>query len=208
MTAQASESPVSFIYFDVGGVLLHYVEAERQFAKELGISFETLDEDLKRHSDKLLNGGLNLETWWLGFAEEYGLDGWKRLDFVSYLHRYYEPIWQTHELVYRLSDSYPLGLLTNVSRGVHQVSYESGLIPVIDYAVVVKSFAVALAKPEPTIYALAATLAQVEAKQILFIDDDVDNVAGAKACGFQTLHFDELQPEISVQQIEAYLGLI
>jgi putative hydrolase of the HAD superfamily len=48
-------------------------------------------------------------------------------------------------------------------------------------------------KPEPEIYLLAAAAHGVEPEQCLFVDDVAANIEGAKALGFQTHHFTEVE---------------
>jgi 2-haloacid dehalogenase len=48
-----------------------------------------------------------------------------------------------------------------------------------------------LYKPEPAIYALAAARFGHAPHAMLFIDDNADNVAGARACGWQAHHFQD-----------------
>ena len=46
-----------------------------------------------------------------------------------------------------------------------------------------------LVKPDPAIYALAAERFGHAPEAMLFIDDNLDNVAAARACGWQAHHF-------------------
>lgn len=54
---------------------------------------------------------------------------------------------------------------------------------------VVNSARVGLAKPDPRIYRLAASLAGVRPERCLFVDDNEQNVAAATALGMQGVHF-------------------
>ena len=48
-----------------------------------------------------------------------------------------------------------------------------------------------LVKPDPAIFALAARRFGHEPKAMLFIDDNLANVDGARACGWHTHHFQD-----------------
>lgn len=48
-----------------------------------------------------------------------------------------------------------------------------------------------LAKPDAAIYALAARRFGRAPAEMLFIDDNADNIAGAAACGWQVHHFSD-----------------
>jgi 2-haloacid dehalogenase len=64
--------------------------------------------------------------------------------------------------------------------------------PVFDrFRDVVVSGVEKLAKPDPAIYALAASRFGHAPGTMLFIDDNADNVASARACGWQAHHFTD-----------------
>lgn len=55
---------------------------------------------------------------------------------------------------------------------------------------VIISCEVGLAKPDPAIYRLSLEQLGLPASEVLFVDDRVDNLAGAAAVGLRTLHFE------------------
>jgi HAD superfamily hydrolase (TIGR01509 family) len=46
-----------------------------------------------------------------------------------------------------------------------------------------------LVKPEPAIYELMLERLEVEAGRAVFLDDFIENVAGARQVGMQAIHF-------------------
>ena len=63
-------------------------------------------------------------------------------------------------------------------------------LPLLDrFRDIVVSGVEKLAKPDPAIYALAAARFGHDPGTMLFIDDNADNVASARACGWQVHHF-------------------
>lgn len=52
-------------------------------------------------------------------------------------------------------------------------------------------------KPDPRAYQIVLDQLSLEAGSCVFVDDQERNIAGAKACGFQTVHFDVREPEES-----------
>lgn len=48
-----------------------------------------------------------------------------------------------------------------------------------------------LVKPDPAIFALAADRLGHDPTAMLFVDDNADNVASARACGWQAHHFSD-----------------
>jgi putative hydrolase of the HAD superfamily len=70
---------------------------------------------------------------------------------------------------------------------------------------VVISAEVGLMKPDPRIYRLAAESVGLETTEVLFVDDFIENVEGAKAVGMQAIHFAD--PETAQRQLAAITGV-
>ncbi|MEN9610616.1 MAG: hypothetical protein RLZZ628_1430 [Bacteroidota bacterium] len=62
-------------------------------------------------------------------------------------------------------------------------------------------------KPDPKAYQLAIDALGVPAKEILFVDDQLRNIAGALRVGMCTLHFDIAQPKACFNYIAQVLRL-
>jgi putative hydrolase of the HAD superfamily len=56
---------------------------------------------------------------------------------------------------------------------------------------------VGLSKSSPGLFELALALVPSEPAQTAFIDNDLENVARATACGIQGIHFDESKNDVS-----------
>ena len=66
--------------------------------------------------------------------------------------------------------------------------------PVFDhFSDVVVSGVEQMAKPDPAIFALAARRFGHAPQAMLFIDDNADNIASARACGWQVHHFTQAE---------------
>ena len=72
------------------------------------------------------------------------------------------------------------------------------------FDVVIDSSEVGARKPEPKIYEITREKLDVEAGEILFVDDIGQNLKAAHRLGWQTLLFKEIAPTIEV--LEAVLA--
>ncbi len=107
------------------------------------------------------------------------------------------------DAVRRLKSAVSTALLTNNVR-----EWRSGWREAIDldslFDVVIDSSEVGARKPEPKIYEITREKLDVEAGEILFVDDIGQNLKAAHRLGWQTLLFKEIAPTIEV--LEAVLA--
>ena len=98
----------------------------------------------------------------------------------------------------------PIALLTNNVKewGNHWRSS----FPVDElFEVVVDSSEVGMRKPDPRIYLLTCERVGVSAEACVFLDDNADNVAAARALGMETVHVGE-DPFAAVAELDEILG--
>jgi putative hydrolase of the HAD superfamily len=62
-------------------------------------------------------------------------------------------------------------------------------------------------KPDPRAYAIACEALGVPPPEIVFVDDQQRNVAGARKAGLAAVRFDVTQPAESYAEAERLLGL-
>jgi putative hydrolase of the HAD superfamily len=72
------------------------------------------------------------------------------------------------------------------------------------FEVIVDSSHVGMRKPEPAIYELCCAQLGVEPADAVFVDDNADNCAAARALGMETVHFGD-DPRISLAELDAIL---
>jgi putative hydrolase of the HAD superfamily len=78
-------------------------------------------------------------------------------------------------------------------------------IPVEElFEIVVDSSAVQLRKPDPAIYLLTCERIGVAPEAAVFLDDNHDNIAAARALGMETVTVDE-DPFVAVAELEAII---
>jgi epoxide hydrolase-like predicted phosphatase len=94
------------------------------------------------------------------------------------------------------------GLLTNSFvefRGFLESRVDFGL-----FDVVIDSSEVGHRKPEPEIYALTTDRLELPADEIVYLDDFLANIDGARRAGWTTIHFTD--PDTAIAELDQILG--
>jgi epoxide hydrolase-like predicted phosphatase len=112
--------------------------------------------------------------------------------------------WEVVHRIRELRGTVKLGLLTNNVKefGEHWRS----TFPIDElFEVVVDSSHVGMRKPDPEIYLLTCSQLGVEPSDAVFVDDNADNVAAARALGMETVHFGD-DPRVALVELDAVLA--
>lgn len=81
-------------------------------------------------------------------------------------------------------------------------------LPLMDcFEVVVDATYTQILKPDPRAYALVTEALGLPPGRCVFVDDQARNIAGAQRAGWQTVHFDVMQPRTSFAAALRLLGL-
>lgn len=198
--------PPTFIYFDMGNVLLHFSherEAE-QIAQVAGLPPAAVwkllfEEGLHWQAER---GELAGRPYYERFCERTG----SLPDFAAFERAGNEIFWSNDAivpLVERLSASgIGLGVLSNTSAAHWEYCTRQFPLLTTAFAVHALSFELGVMKPDPRIYAAATGLASVRAGEILFIDDRPENAVAARLIGWDSVVFtsiDLLAADLSVR---------
>ncbi len=183
----------SFIYFDLGNVLLHYDEelVSRQLADVAGTSVERIKEVVFNGlAAPFERGELDSQQFYEIFCEQTGTQ-----PEYSALKRAASTVFELNVRLVPLVSAmqragYRLGILSNTNR-MHWKYISSGrygTIPAV-FERLALSFEIGALKPEREIYTAAAEIAGVAPEEIFFTDDKPVNVEGARAAGYDALVF-------------------
>lgn len=204
-----SFSPIRFIYFDVGGVLLEFEHTRTEIPRRFNLDRQHYDQFMASIAHDRSIGKLSGEALDALFAREFGLvfplKFWSSAQFVES----FRPIAPMHAFAVELAKQFRLGLLTNVSREIYertQQDFAQLLYPPVDFAIRVASFEEGVAKPDLEIYRRAIARTGLAAKEILFIDDMPENIAAAQEAGMQGVVFETKKPEQMIQVLRELLG--
>jgi epoxide hydrolase-like predicted phosphatase len=111
--------------------------------------------------------------------------------------------WQVVHRIRELRGTVKLALLTNNVKefGEHWRS----TFPIDElFEVIVDSSHVGMRKPDPEIYLLTCAQLVVEPREAVFVDDNADNCAAARALGMETVHFGD-DPTVSLAELDTIL---
>ena len=102
---------------------------------------------------------------------------------------------------------YGVSVLTNDLSAFHGPDWQDGVafFDLVDH--IVDCSATGVLKPDPRAYARACEVVGVDPRRILFVDDLVHNVNGARDAGLEALWLDVAQASASWASVAARLGL-
>jgi epoxide hydrolase-like predicted phosphatase len=197
------------IIFDVGGVLIRTQSraGREKWAARLGMDpweFENFIFNGQSGRQAQL-GQKTTEAHWRWLGNYFGLDE----ACLAEMHRDFfagdvmnKPLVAQIERI-RQAD-YRTGLLSNFGDEARQLWTE--VFPFIEhFDGIVISAEAGLMKPDPKIYRLAAEKVGVKVGEILFVDDFIENIEGAKKVGMQTIHFTD--PQVVQQKLAERTGV-
>ncbi len=185
--------PLRALVLDYGEVLSHPQRhgAQALMAAVLGVS-ETAMQAAYWRGRREYDLGLPVEDYWLQVAEELGvtIDPHQRTELIEIdvdsWTDYREDMWALASQFRQ--DGGRVAMLSNgVPEIVSRIRQDRDLPATFD--VVVISYEVALAKPEPEIYRLTLDRLGVLPADALFVDDRPENIDAAAELGLRTLQF-------------------
>lgn len=198
------KKPITFVYFDIGGVLLNYSRSIVNLAKALNAPMEEVQYFWEKHDDALNRGVLTGSEFWRQIKTHFSYRG-RDIDFVNLWISSFRRITESHTFARKISRTHKVGILSNIMPEIIHKATVLGHIPRVKFIVVIESHVLGIAKPNPEIFAIAQKHAGVAAGKILFIDDKEINVRQAHLSGFHTYHFDTDHPAASVAELEKLL---
>lgn len=100
-----------------------------------------------------------------------------------------------------------VGVLSNELELFHGSEFLAGMRLLKDVEVVVDATHTGILKPDPRAYQIAIDALRLPPGQILFVDDQFRNIAGAIEVGLQTQYFDLRDVPGNIAAVAARLGL-
>lgn len=198
-----SHSGIRFVYFDINGCLVRFFHhAFTKLANDTGASSDAVESTFWHYNDAVCRGEMTMQEFNTALASALGAE---HVDWTSYYLEAVQPILDMQDVVKNVSARYDVGLLSNIMPGQIDAMLQSGILPSLDYKVIVDSSEVAAIKPERKIYELAAGLAGVPQHEILLIDDSRPNLMAAEKMGWKVLWFDDYRIEDSIDRISSVL---
>lgn len=180
------------VVFDFGGVMVNpNREAVVHFlCQSLHLSkaeFEKVNNEKRQAVKK----GVSEEQFWLDFAKKQKLSlnpNWTK-SFKAILKDAIGINYQMYALVKQLKEKkLIIGLLSNVDEYSAKHDRELGLYDLFNPCLL--SCEIGLKKPDPKIFIFLIEKLKIKPSDIIFIDDKVENIEGAKEMGIDAIHFE------------------
>jgi len=204
-TKKRSKNGVRFVYFDINGVLVHYLDLYKSFneiAELAAVTPEVVETLFWRYNDEICRGTLSVEDFNRIMAQGLNL---QNFDWRGYYMKSISPVAEVDQLVKWVAENYEVGLLSNSMPGFINVLKETGKLPDVDYKAIVDSSQVGSIKPESKIYEVAQELTGMDPGEILLIDNERPNLTAADKAGWQVIGFDDFSPADGIARIKQSL---
>jgi len=197
-------SSPDILLFDLGGVLLdiNFDRVYASWARSASCDMMDIFGKMPRETfDRYQIGAIDDTTFYaemiealgIGISEEDFFEGWNKV-FVGEKNGIYDTVFCGEvlgiydTLVLATKKRFPLYLLSNTNPSHYEYFSRrfAGLLKHFKWKFI--SSTIGLLKPDPAIFHLVAREIGVTMDRIMFFDDTIENVEGAKACGLQAVH--------------------
>ena len=201
---------IKFVYFDVGGVVIRDFSGTNKWEElktGMGVQSEqaeTFNAIFDKYEPEVCIGR-DVETIVPMLKEKLGLKLPENYSFIEdFVNRFEknELIWP---IIHKLKDKYKIGLLTNMYPNMLDAIYKAGLMPNVEWDVVIDSSIEKVRKPQTEIFQLAQDKSGFKGDEIFFIDNGSKHVDAAKNFGWQGFVYDPVNTEKSNKDLEAIL---
>lgn len=205
------DSKISFVYFDVGGVVIDDFSGNnkrRELKAELGITAENdaaFEKLWSTYAPDLDSGQRDAEAVLTIIKKKFGLrlpDDYRLLDgFVNRFAANPE-IWPIIEKVRKRAG---IGLLTNMYPGMLEAIRHRNILPKVSWNAIVDSSVERIKKPDPKFFRLAEQRAKKAGQNILFIDNMRRNTDASIDFGWQAHLYDPTDHRGSCKRLSQFL---
>lgn len=98
------------------------------------------------------------------------------------------------------AQGFKLGILSNELDLFYGADFRDRLPLLKSFDVIVDATYTQILKPDPRAYQSCLQALGVQAEHVVFVDDQLRNVAGAQRCGLPVVHLDVFQPDVGFRQ--------
>lgn len=201
---------ISFVYFDVGGVVAFDFSGTTKWydlMDELGVP-KTKQEaflTLWRQYAEAVCSTMDIEDMRGIVEKSLGIKLAPNYSLLEGFVKRMEPNVSILPAIETAKQHGGIGLLTNMYKGMLPALQNKGALPDSAWNAVIDSFAVGVAKPDARIFDIAQKHAGIPAEQILFVDNTQENLDTPHSLGWQTFLYNPAQTPTSNQKLLAVL---
>ncbi len=213
--------PCQALLLDFGGVIQKsFFETRAEIESLLGIPRGTLNwaGPFEPESDPLwrqvVSGEFSERDYWGQRAREVGNlvgEDWRIQDFCRKHNELPAHIVLRPEILALIADVKEAGLKFGILTNELELFHGKDWVLAVPFAdkidVLVDATHTRILKPDPGAYELAREALGLSAHEIVFVDDQPRNVAGASAVGIRSFYFDIVHPRESLSAVRSALGV-
>ena len=186
---------IKLILFDLGGVIVRIPEEKYfKYLSKINRASSFLAETIiNRSVGPLESGRMSLSKFQAEMSREFGVPS-NRIGWLSFFKKHAELDKNMINLVKGLKSNYRVAFLSNVDKWRYDYMMEHILDRVaylFDYKFA--SFKLHTAKPSPLIYEKVLGAVRLKPYEVLFIDNNLENVIGARSVGMPALQFSNIK---------------
>jgi putative hydrolase of the HAD superfamily len=215
------DPPCQALLLDFGGVIQKsFFETRAEIETLLRLPRGTLswagpfDPETDPLWRQVVSGEFPERDYWNQRAREVGNligEDWHIQDFCRRHNELSANVALRSEILALISDvkqaGLQFGILTNELELFHGKDWALA-VPFADKIdVLIDATHTRILKPDPRAYALALDAFGLPANEIVFVDDQPRNVAGASAVGIRSFYFDIIHPHESVKEVRSAIGM-
>lgn len=193
---------ISFVYFDIGGVVIKDIVGPgwAKMKQDIGIT-DTNNQEFDQWFDekeKLLCIGK--ENFDLNFRNI-------KLTLNDFVSRFgvNKSIWP---IIKKIHQHCKIGLLTNMYPHMLEEIKKRDLLPEVVWDLIIDSSVEGIAKPDTEIFQLAEEKAKVKGEGVLFVDNSFKNIQAASDFGWQTFLYDSSDLEGSSRKLSELVSIM
>jgi len=202
---------VKFVYFDVGGVVvLDFSKTNKwdEVIEEIGVKQDKVASFLKYFEELTpkIHLGLDIDLKLDELKKRFGVKIPKDYSLLKdgFVSRF-EANKSIESVVEYVKERFKVGLLTNQYPMMLEEIIKQKLLPPVSWDVVIDSSVVKKQKPDIEIYKLAERLAKAKGQEILFVENSLEHIEGAKKLNWKTFLYDPANPEKSSEKLLEYI---
>lgn len=168
---------------------MDYSTAMHKVAHDHNKSLDDFQKIYEKYGHAAERGDMTLQDIWRHYEKELGLTKNPDFDFLDYWITELLPIQQNHHTLIEISQTYPVGLLTNMYLDAIPLMIKKGKIPNVPYTKIIESSIVRHIKPEEQIFKIAEQASSHAPSEIIYIDDRKDFTDFAKSLGWNSIWY-------------------
>lgn len=164
--------------------------------------------------ESLQAGQITERDYWDDRARHWHAAGGTEPDIRELIDHLYQPARpelirpQTRQLIADAKTAgMPVAVLTNDLNDFHSQEWIDGIAVLNEFALVVDGSIEGVLKPDPRLYDILAERLGVPFSQMVFLDDQMTNIRGARASGIDSVWLDVADPSLAIGHVRKRLDL-